>query len=93
MKNFYACNTFFKHIIYIYTIALVMKESGQKNIDDFQAWIAQSDWPSAIKQAKKPYLSPYYIPNIRANAKIKTDIEVIATLSNRKDKWLGFVEE
>ncbi|MCJ1343041.1 hypothetical protein MMC31_001230 [Peltigera leucophlebia] len=74
-------------------IALVIEESGQKSIDEFQTWIAQSDWPSAIKQTQEQYLRPYYIQKVRANAKKKIEAEVIATLSNRKEEWLGSVEE
>ena len=35
MKNFHVCDTFFKHIINIYAITLIMKKSGQKNINNF----------------------------------------------------------
>lgn len=35
IKNFYTCDTFLKHLIDIYVIALIMKESSQKNIDEF----------------------------------------------------------
>ncbi len=37
MKNFHVCDTFFKHLIDVHVIALVMEESGQKSIDEFQA--------------------------------------------------------
>lgn len=40
MKNFHTCDTFFKHLIDVHMIALVMEESGQKSINKFQAWIA-----------------------------------------------------
>ncbi len=39
MKNFYACNTFFKNLIDAHVIALVIEKSCQKSIDEFQAWI------------------------------------------------------
>ena len=93
MKNFHACDTFLKHLIDADVIALVMEENDQKSIDEFQTWIAQSDWPSAIKRTQEQYLRPYYIQKVRADAKKKTEAEVIATLSDRKKEWLGFVEE
>ncbi len=93
MKNFHACDTFFKHLVDAYVIALLMEESGQNSIDEFQAWIAQSDWPNAIKQAQEQYLRPFYIQSVRTNARKKTEYEVIATLSDRKEEWFGSIEE
>ncbi len=49
MKNFYAYDTFFKHLVDMHVIALLMEKSGQNSIDEFQVWIAQSDRPNAIK--------------------------------------------
>lgn len=93
MKNFHTCNIFFKHLINAYMIALVIEENGQKSIDKFQAWIAQSDWPSAIKRIQKQYLRHYYIQRVRANTKKNTKADIIAILSNRKEESLESVEE
>lgn len=35
MKNFHICNIFFKHIIDVNVISLVMKKNGQKYINNF----------------------------------------------------------
>ncbi len=93
MKNFHACNTFFKHLVDAHVIALLMEESGQNSIDEFQVWIAQSDWPNTIKQAQEQYLRPFYIQSIRTNTRKKTEYEVIATLSDRKEEWFRSIDE
>lgn len=37
MKNFHTCNMFFKLLIDVYVIALVIEKSSQKKINKFQA--------------------------------------------------------
>lgn len=39
MKNFYAYNTFFKHVVDTHIIALFMKTTSYKDIDKFKAWV------------------------------------------------------
>lgn len=93
IKNFHAYNTFFKHLVDVHVIALLMEKSGQNSIDEFQVWIARSDLSNAIKQAQEQYLRPFYIQFVRTNARKKTEYEVIATFSNRKEEWFGSIEE
>lgn len=37
MRNFHACDTFFRHLVDAHTIALLMETAGDKSIDKFQA--------------------------------------------------------
>lgn len=48
-KNFHAYNIFFKDLIDVHIIVLLMEENDQNSNDEFQAWIAWFDWPKAIK--------------------------------------------
>lgn len=40
MKNFHICNTFFKHIIDVYIVVLLIETTGHKSIDKFKSWVA-----------------------------------------------------
>lgn len=37
MKNFHICNTYFRHVINAYIVALLIKTTSHKNIDKFKA--------------------------------------------------------
>ena len=57
IKNFHVCNTFFRHVINAYIVALLMKTTGHKDIDKFKAWVARSDWLCLIEKVQEQYLS------------------------------------
>ena len=93
MKNFHTCDTFFKHVIDAYVVALIMEKVDCKNIDKFWLWIARSNWPSSIKRTQEQYLQPFYIQRIRAEATRESEIAITSTLIERKEEWAAAAEE
>ena len=43
MKNFYACNNFFKTVIDINVVALCITSTGYKDISTYKKWLINSD--------------------------------------------------
>ena len=86
IKNFYACNTFFRYVIDAHVVALIMETVDCKDIDKFWLWIAQSNWPNSIKRTQEQYLQLFYIQQIRTKATRESEIAIISTLIERKEE-------
>lgn len=67
MKNFYACNNFFRSLIKGHVVALVMHTAGCKTISAFDIWLLQLDWLAFIQEMDILYL-PFTIKSIQAKA-------------------------
>lgn len=86
MKNFHACDTFFRHVVDAHIVALLMETIGHKGIDEFKAWVAQSDWPRLIEKVQELYLRPSYIQFLRAKGKRESKLAVDIALMGRKEE-------
>lgn len=86
MKNFHACDDFFKLLVEAHVVALVMHTAGFKTINAFRIELSQSDWPPFIHETDVLCL-PFTIGSIRAKA--KQDVEEVAEilLATRKSEW------
>lgn len=86
MKNFHACDDFFRLLVEAYVIALAMNTAGCNTIDFFRVWLSQSDWPDLINDIKS-LCGPFAVSSIRAKAErdIKEVVEIL--LATTKVKW------
>ena len=93
MKNFHACDTFFRHVVDAHIVALLMETTGHKDIDKFKAWVARSDWPHLIEKVQELYLRPSYIQFLWAKGKREHKLAIDIALMGRKEEWIAALEE
>lgn len=84
MKNFHAYNIFFRHVVDAYIIILLIEITNHKGIDEFKAWVAQSDWPCFIEKIQKLYLKPFYIQSFWAKNKQEGKLVIDIILMGQK---------
>ena len=80
IKNFYACDDFFKPIIQAYIIAFCMHHQNLTKIDDLQTWLSYNNWPNLITQVEKEYLSLEKVQSVREGAEMNILAEVAIEL-------------
>lgn len=65
VKDFHACDEFFRTVIHAHVIALCMHHLGLIKIDDFQTWLSRNNWPELIRSIEQKFLGPEEVQNIR----------------------------
>lgn len=57
VKDFYACNNFFKTIVQAHIIALCIYYQGVTKINDLQILLSRKNWLDIMAQIEKQYFS------------------------------------
>ena len=64
MKNFHACNNFFKTVIDINMFTLCITSARYKNISTYKKWLVNSDWPEEISKLENLNLKPFKVQKL-----------------------------
>lgn len=65
MKNFHACNDFFKIIIDINIIVLCITSAKYNNIGIYKRWLGNLDWLKRIFGLENPNLNPFKVQKLQ----------------------------
>ncbi len=87
IKDFHACDNFFKTIVQAHIIALCMHHQGLTKINDLQTWLFRNDWANLISQFEGQYLNFEKVQNLCDGAKIDVLVDVATKLNTRKQKF------
>ena len=87
MKNFYACDDFFKTIIDVNVIALCITSVGYKDISTYKKWLVNLDWLEEISRLENLNLKPFEVQKLRSQATQKVNETTATTLAAKQEEW------
>lgn len=64
-KNFYACNKFFRTVVYVYVIALCIHHIRLNKIDDFKTWLSNNNWTKLLASIEQKFLGVEEVQKIQ----------------------------
>ena len=87
VKDFHACDNFFKTIVQAHIIAFYIHFQGLTKINDLQTLLSRNNWPNIIAQIERQYLNTEKEQNLRNGAEIDVLADVATKLNTRKQKF------
>lgn len=87
IKEFHACDDFFRTVVQANLIALCMNVSGCASSAAFQTWLSRNNWPALLKLVVEKYLSPLAVHTFRKESDQQVESEVAKLLKTRQQEW------
>ena len=87
MKNFHACNDFFKTVIDANVVTLCITSAGCKDISTYKKWLVNSNWPKEIFRLENLNLKPFEVQKLRSQATQKVNETTATTLAAKQEEW------
>ena len=81
MKNFHACDDFFKTVIDVNVVAICITSARCKDISIYKKWLVNSDWPEEIFRLENLNLKPFEVQKLRSQATQKVNKITAITLA------------
>lgn len=81
IKDFYACDDFFRTIVQAHIIALFLYYQDFTKINDLQTWLSKNNCPDIIAQIEKQYLDSENVQNLCDRAKINGFVDIATKLN------------
>jgi hypothetical protein len=90
IKDFHACDDFFRTVLEAYIIAYYQHHAGATDTKELVNHLEKNDWPAQIALAVQAGIDPFGVSWVRTQARESIDAAVAARMEEERAKWEAF---
>jgi hypothetical protein len=90
IKNFHACDDFFRMVLKAYTLVYYQHHAGAADSKQLNLHLETKDWPAQIALAVHSAIDPFRTSRVRTEARESIDAAVAARMEEERAKWEAF---
>ncbi|KAA8913110.1 hypothetical protein FN846DRAFT_886795 [Sphaerosporella brunnea] len=87
IKDFHACDDFFRMVLEAYILAYYQHYAGLAYANQLNAHLETSDWPAQIALAVRAGIDPFMVSRVRSVARESIDAAVGVRMEEERAKW------